>query len=173
MQKQAVLDHQKISNNNSDSQFKKPKEEKKTEQGSRRRFAWHPLPGPTEVQVCRRHWSRIFVFSPPLGGGIQVYHPARDGTGLLCRSSPPSVGLHWAFSPVWWISCLILLSWMIWGIIPKVRYSSFCLCIVILSLYCELLMSLLCDTLRVVLNFMNSCSIHFDSFLPNNIESCN
>lgn len=40
----------------------------------------HPLPGPTEVQVCRRHWSRIFAFSPPLGGGIQVYHPARDGT---------------------------------------------------------------------------------------------
>lgn len=34
----------------------------------------------------------IFVFSPPLGGGIQVYHPARDGTvsSAFC-SSPSSV----------------------------------------------------------------------------------
>lgn len=54
----------------------------------------HPLP--TEVQACRRHCSRIFAFSPPLGAGIQVYLPA--GTGrtpprllrIVCRCAPGS-----------------------------------------------------------------------------------
>lgn len=67
---------------------------KEAEWGSRGRFAWHPLP--TEVQACRRHCSRIFAFSPPLGAGIQVYLPA--GTGrtpprllrIVCRCAPGS-----------------------------------------------------------------------------------
>lgn len=46
--------------------------------------------------------------------------PSQGRDGLFCRSSPPSIGLHWVISPVWWISCSILLSWMIWGIIQKV-----------------------------------------------------
>lgn len=75
--------------------------------------------------------------------------------GLLSRSSPPSIGLHWAISPVWWISCSILLSWMIWGIIQKVSYSSFCFYIVLLALYCELLISLLSHT-------QPACSLEFD-----------
>lgn len=93
-----------------------------------------PLPLWThgEVQVYRRHWSRIFVFSPPLGGeGIQVYPAAcRDGTLSLCVSVCLCLSLlhlsdlHWAISPVWWTSCSTLLSWMIWGIIPKVRFVS-------------------------------------------------
>lgn len=58
----------------------KKKERKKKSRGPGGNLHGHPLPGPTEVQVCRRHWSRIFAFSPPLGGGIQVYHPARNGT---------------------------------------------------------------------------------------------
>lgn len=54
----------------------------------------HPLP--TEVRACRRHCSRVFAFSPPLGAGIQVYLPA--GTGrtplrllrIVCRRAPGS-----------------------------------------------------------------------------------
>ena len=44
MQKQAVLDHQKISNNNSDSQFKKPKEEKKNRTGVQEEICMAPSP---------------------------------------------------------------------------------------------------------------------------------
>lgn len=52
---------------------------------------------------CRRHWSMVFVFSPPPGGGIQVYPAARDGTvGLLRRCSPPSVGVQLDF-----LSCMV------------------------------------------------------------------
>lgn len=52
----------------------------------------HGRPLPT----CRRHYSSIFAFSPPLGAGIQVYPPA--GTGrtplrllrIVCRRAPGS-----------------------------------------------------------------------------------
>lgn len=69
--------------------------------------------------------------------------------GLLCRSSPPSVGLHWAISPVWWISCSILLSWMIWGIIQKVSYSSFPPFTAILGFCCQFLVCFLRHIRRV------------------------
>lgn len=98
---------------------------KKKSRGPRADLHGHPLPGPAEVQVCRRHWSRILAFSPPLGGGIQVLLPSQGRDGLLRGSPPSSVGVHRDSSPVWWISCSTLLSWMIWGIIQKVSFSSF------------------------------------------------
>lgn len=48
---------------------------------------------------------------------------ASDGTfPLLPTPFPPCIGVRGTTSPGWWISCLTLLSWMIWGIIQKVRH---------------------------------------------------
>lgn len=90
-------------------------------------------PSPPDQQRSRSAdvTGRGSLFSLPLGGGIQVYHRARDGTVSSSAPLLPSIGLHRATPPAWWISCSILLSWMIWGIIPKV--SSFSLCYFFLS----------------------------------------
>lgn len=113
------------------------KRKKEKDHGSTSGFAWHPLLGPTEVQVCRRHWWRIFVFSPPLGRGIQVYHSDRDGT---VSSAAPLLHLSACtarYFPVWWISYLILLSWMIWGIIQKVSYFIYNYCVLVFYFWVE------------------------------------
>ncbi|XP_040018462.2 insulin gene enhancer protein ISL-2B isoform X1 [Gasterosteus aculeatus] len=85
-------------------------------------------PSPPDQQRSRSAdvTGRGSLFSLPLGGGIQVYHRARDGTVSSSAPLLPSIGLHRATPPAWWISCSILLSWMIWGIIPK---SGFAMCV--------------------------------------------
>lgn len=132
---------------------------RKKRAGVQEEICMAPSPGPTEVQVCRRHWSRSFVFSPPLGGGIQVYHPARDGT---VSSAAPLLHLSACtglISPVWWISCSILLSWMIWGIIQKVSCSSYSFILGVLLWVCNFLIKSYpaCS----LLNLMINCSINF------------
>lgn len=95
----------------------------------------HGYPLPTEVRACRRHCSRIFAFSPPLGAGIQVYLPA--GTGrtplrllrIVCRRAPGS------------FSCMldILLNTSFlddMGDHSKSRFAEFCLFFFIFTRMC-------------------------------------
>lgn len=91
------------------SDFSKRKKQKKGKDECEAKATWskeaecgvpeadlHGHPLPTEVRTCRRHCSRIFAFSPPLGAGIQVYPPA--GTGrtplrllrIVCGRAPGS-----------------------------------------------------------------------------------
>ena len=81
----------------------------------------HRGPGPADVT------GRGSLFSLHLSRWRNTSLSSSQGRdGLLCRSSPPSCrASRRALSPVWWISCSMLLSWMIWGIIQKVSFVPF------------------------------------------------
>lgn len=94
-------------------------------QGSKRRFAWAPSPwthrGPgLQTSLVE---DLCFLSTSRWRNTSLLLSQRRDV--LLRGSSPPCVGVRGAASPGWWISCLMLLSWMIWGIIPKVSHFIF------------------------------------------------